>query len=324
LHLSGEINWPCFQPVSFLLRAWQGGTDSQGQAQLTEVKNLIRTIQGELEIDQPDNKSGRVNNEEYPKFRSLENSYVYYGKSDIQNGVYDQENFYFELEPFLMDSLSSFRNEDLKFKGKLVSAGIFPDIEEILVLQDDYSLGINHKLRDTGLPAYGGRGVYYRDLMLDNSGLRGNGRLEFITSVFHSDDFLFLPDSMNARTNEFLINKQSTGVEFPSAESRNNSVQWLPYDEVLTVSQTDNNFKLFDGQAELEGKLSISPSGLAGEGTVNLENASISSENYKIRSESFIADSSSLFIQVPDRSDRALIAGGLSATVDMGTRHFLK
>ncbi len=302
---------------SLSLNAWIYGADREEQSRLAEVKNLIRTVTGVLEIDKADNKSGRVNNPEFPIFNSTEKSYVFYEKPEIHRGVYKSQDFYFELEPFRMDSLSTFRNEYIDFRGKLVSAGIFPDIEEMLVLQEDHSLGINHTFHETGIPVYGGKGTYFDDIRLSNDGLRGSGRLNYIESEMFSDDFVFFPDSVNSLTDLFLIHKQSQGVEFPSLRSKNNIVQWLPYEDIMTVRQTDNTFTLFDDRAELDGSLNIKKTGLSGSGTLSLENAAITADNYEIKSESFSTDNSKLFLKMPGKPAGSLIAEGVSADVDL-------
>ena len=48
----------------------------------------------------------------------------------IQNGKYQRKNFYFQLDPFTIDSLDNFSNEGLTFKGKMETAGIFPTFKE--------------------------------------------------------------------------------------------------------------------------------------------------------------------------------------------------
>jgi hypothetical protein len=315
---SYEINLQNIDSIS--LRAWLEERDMYGDQLLTDVKNLIRNLTGRLYIDQPDNKSGRINNPDFPRFTSTGNSYVFYDKPYIQKGVYKEESFFFELEPFEMDSLSRFRNESLQFKGKLVSAGIFPDIKENLTLQEDFSLGINFIIPATGIEAYGGKGILYDQINLSNRGLKGDGRLEYLTTVLYADDFLFLPDSMNTVTNEFVVRKQTTGVEFPSARSKNNLVQWLPYDDKMSVLQTDNSFELFDEQAELHGSLTVRPSGLTGSGTINLLNASISSDIYSLRSESFHTDSCNLELKIPENEIKTMTGNDLAADVDFKSR----
>lgn len=307
------------QVDSISLRAQLEETDAYGQARLTQVRNLIRNVTGELYIDKPDNKSGRVDYPEYPKFSSTEMSYVFYEEAHIQKGVYKSANFYYELDPFLMDSLNTFRNEELRFGGRLVSAEIFPNIEETLVLQKDFSLGINHKVPENGLPAYGGRGIWFSDISLSNEGLRGNGRLEYLTSVFYSEDFVFLPDSANAKVNEFRVKRQDAGVEFPEVISKNNIVQWLPYDDLLDIIPTDIPFTLYGNRAELDGKLQLRSTGLEGSGVISLNNADITSQNHILKSESFTADTSNIKLKLPDRELAALVAGNLSAHVDLNS-----
>ncbi|MFO7924306.1 MAG: hypothetical protein R6U58_11495 [Bacteroidales bacterium] len=302
---------------SISLRAWLDGTEREDQERLAEVRNLIRNVTGELYIDEPDNKSGRIYNQEFPKFRSNDNSYVFYEKPHIQEGVYKSENFYFELEPFFMDSLNTFRNEDLRFEGKLVSAGIFPDIEEMLTLQDDFSLGIKHSLPRSGIPAYEGKGVFYDHITLSNEGLRGRGRLEYITSVLYSDDFLFLPDSMNTYTSDFRMSKQTAGTEFPAVRSANNIVQWLPAEEIMTVRQTEDNFSMFEDRAVLEGSLIIRDGGLEGSGQIGLMDATLTSDSFLFKAASFSSDTSSLTLKMPARTDASLSAANLSVVVDI-------
>lgn len=296
-------------------------TDSYGQARFTNVRNIIRNITGELNIDKPDNKSGRIDYPDLPKFTSTGNSYVFFEKPQIQNGAYRSEDFYFELDPFVMDSLNTFRNEKLSFNGKLISAGIFPVIEEVLTLQEDYSIGITHSISPEGMPVYGGKGIYYHNIQLSNDGLKGSGKLNFLTAELHSEDFLFLPDSMNAVTSDFIIQKQTTGIEFPAVNSKNNIVQWFPEKEVMKVSQTDYNFALFDDQTELKGALNISSSGLSGSGSIILGKASISSELFLFGTESFSADFSNFMIHDPDKPELSLSSSGLSTNFSMKDRN---
>jgi hypothetical protein len=304
---------------SLSLRIRMDETDMYGQARLTSVRNLIRNVTGELTIDKPFNKSGRVNHHDYPKFTSAGNSYVFYDHPRIQNGVYIKDGFYFELYPFTLDSLNSFRNDEIRFKGRLIS-GIFPEIEEMLTLQDDHSLGLKHSAPEDGLPVYDGKGTYYYDLKLSNNGLRGSGRLNYLTSELYSADFLFLPDSMNAVTNDFFVVKQTGGTEFPDVTSKNNLVQWLPGKETMTVRRQDNNFSMFDDQAELNGMLMITPSGLGGSGLINLGNAEITSGNYLFKSESLKSDNSLFVFRNPEKPANTLSAEGLTSYIDLETR----
>jgi hypothetical protein len=305
---------------SLSMRVRLDETNLQGQARLVSVKNLIRSVSGELSVDQPNNKSGRVSHPDFPKFSSTGNSYVFYDHPHIHKGVYRQDDFYFKLYPFTLDSLNTFSNEELRFRGSLISAGIFPDIEDMLTIQDDFSLGINHTAPETGLPVYKGKGAYFHDLNLSNAGLRGSGKLDYLTSVLYSEDFLFLPDSMNTTTNDFFVEKQITGIQFPAVSSQNNYVQWLPDEDLMVVLQKDEGFSMFNDQAGLRGSLNITPSGMSGSGSFSLDNAEISSDDYIFRAESFNASNSRFVLHNPDKTAIALHAGGLDSFIDLEMR----
>jgi hypothetical protein len=116
--------------------------DAYGEYPLVKVKTVIENINGNLEIDNPANKSGRKPFPKYPIFNSFKDSYAFYNKKQIQGGKYPKDKFYFHLEPFTIDSLDNFSNEGLVFKGSMETAGIFPTFKESLTLQSDYSLGL--------------------------------------------------------------------------------------------------------------------------------------------------------------------------------------
>ncbi|MGZ4034504.1 MAG: hypothetical protein ACXVP4_06530, partial [Bacteroidia bacterium] len=133
--------------------------DAYGEYPLVKVRTVIENINGDLEIDNPANKSGRKNFPSYPIFNSFKESHAYYDKKSIQNGKYPKDKFYFKLDPFTIDSLDNFSNEGLVFKGTMETAGIFPTFKESLTLQPDYSLGFVTQAPPGGYPMYGGKGT---------------------------------------------------------------------------------------------------------------------------------------------------------------------
>ncbi|MGB0368425.1 MAG: hypothetical protein ACPGD8_03405, partial [Flavobacteriales bacterium] len=200
---------------SLRLKVPDGQPNEQGRQKLRAVKTVLRDLTGELLVDRPDNKSGLVDHSRYPVFNSTDDSFVYYNKRSIQDGVYDKEEFYMHLKPFSVDSLENFTKEGLEFEGNFVSAGIFPDFEETLRLQPDFSLGFVRETPTEGLEMYGGKGNYKATIKLSHEGLRGDGDLEYLTSVSKSDDFIFYPDSVNGIAQDFKVTKQKTPVEYP-------------------------------------------------------------------------------------------------------------
>ncbi|MDP1744638.1 MAG: hypothetical protein Q8L90_03615, partial [Bacteroidota bacterium] len=195
--------------------------DAYGEFPLVKVKTVIEKINGNLEIDNPDNKSGVKPFPKFPIFNSFKDSYAYYSKKQIQNGKYPKDKFYFHLDPFTIDSLDNFSNEGLIFKGEMVTADIFPVFRESLKLQQDYSLGFITQSPAAGYPVYGGKGTYNSAIKLSNQGLKGAGTLSYVTSVATSNDFIFYPDSTKAIAQVFDIKEQKTKPEFPKIHGEN-------------------------------------------------------------------------------------------------------
>lgn len=293
------------------------GYDDFGRAVLGNVQNLIEHVTGELKIDDPGNKSGAKEFAQYPIFDSRERSYVFYDDPLIQKGVYNRDNFYFELDPYVIDSLDNFNKDDMKFKGKLVSAGIFPDISESIVsLQDDMSLGFEHELPPGGLPLYGGKGRFYDEIRLSNKGLKGKGKLDYITSTSRSEEFFFFPDSVNATANEFIIKKKTSGVQFPKTSCVGNYIHWEPYNEVLYAYKRNTPFTMFNDTTTLTGDLELRPKGLTGHGKMDFRSAELTSNRFSYLADVFAADTADFYLKSLHANIFTVMTENVNARVD--------
>ncbi len=274
-----------------------GQHDNYGLPVISVVKNRLEHVTGEIWIDKPDNKSGRKNYPDYPIFKSNESSYVYYSKKSIQNGVYEKDDFYFEVYPFVLDSLDNFNAAALVFEGEFSSAGIFPNFEQKLSLQPDRSLGFHQKTPPQGYPVYNGKGTYFADIWLSNKGLKGEGRLEYITSITESEDFNFFPDSMNTDSKTFEIKQKTTPTEYPQVNSRNNYIHWLPYIDEMYAYQSDIKFTMFNDTTSLMGDLLLTPSGLSGWGKMDLKNSDMKSDLFTYKAYDIFADTADFYLK---------------------------
>ena len=195
--------------------------DVYGHDILTPVRTVIEAVSGDLRIDDPSNKSGirKDSFPEFPIFSSHYDSYAYYDKKSIFNGVYNRDRFSFHLEPFTIDSLDNYSGKGLWFAGTFESAGIFPSFDDTLRLQKDYSLGFNRKTPDEGFAIYGGKGKYYNAIHLSHKGLKGSGDFEYLTAKASANEIFFFPDSTNLYTQTFEISEVLTGIEFPEVNN---------------------------------------------------------------------------------------------------------
>ena len=270
---------------SIAFRVLLDSVDNYGKMVQKPLTSIIRMTSGYIYIDKPNNKSGLKNNPQFPIFVTTRPSFVYYDKADK---AYSSNTFYFEVLPFTFDSLNTYNAKDLRLKGKFSSGGIFPDLEQTLTVQKDYSLGFNFEQPVTGLPAYDGKGKLDITLTLSNAGLHGRGSLDYLTSKTVSEDFKFYPDSMNTDAKSFDITK--TPPKYPYVSVDTARIRWKPKQDKMLVKNLKDPFIVINDQTKLAGNLDLRPTGLKGNGTMDLTTAVMHSTDFNYGSEEINAD----------------------------------
>jgi len=277
-----------------------GEFNQYGEPILTRIDNNIEDMTGELLIDDPQNKSGLESFPQYPTFTSKENSYIYFDDKNIQGGVYHRDEFYFELEPFTIDSLDNFRPEAISPDGTFYSAGILPPLQMQMTLRDDNSLGFYMETSVEGFPLYGGVGTFHNGIEMSNRGLVGYGSFDYLTSTTWSDAFLMHPDSVLAVSDRFLIRELVDTVSFPYVENDVISMNLNPANGLMEVKDLGNNFKIFNDSTFHGGNLALRPDGLSGDGVMALPDARLESDHFVYNYQSIYADSAG--VQLKDNS----------------------
>lgn len=294
----------------------KAGVDNWGRRVLANVENVIENVTGDVIIDKPDNKSGLKSNPTYPIFKSEKESYVYYDDYNIQRGKYIRDRFFFVVDAYEIDSLNDISPESMGYDGVLHSADIFPDIRQTLSLQPDYSLGFHHNTPDAGFQAYKGKGQYFADIYLSNQGLRGKGKLEYLTSTTVSDDFIFYPDSTNATTKSFDIEKQVSAVQYPKVTIDEVYLHWLPYDDELHSNTIKQPFTMYEDKSLHTGRILYTPNGLSGEGTSVYYKGELSSSKINFLADRFNADTASFKLNSFNQGKLSLSTDSVNAKVD--------
>jgi len=282
-----KIEMPNVDSVRLTVEMDQENKDARPR--LKKVTTVIEEVVGTLKIDRPDNKSGLESLKEYPIFTSHEESKVYYERSTIQSAAYKRENFYFTLDPFVFDSLDNFGNDRINFQGTFTSADIFPEFREELTLQEDYSLGFIRETPNTGFEVYRGKGKYFNTVKMSHEGLRGDGKLKYLTSTTKSDDFLFLPEEMKTIATSFVIEEQMGSVQYPPTTGTNVSQVWSPYEDNLHCESTKDPFIMYDG-SKMTGSLELTPEDLVGSGLFAFDQAELESKTFRFNFSDFESD----------------------------------
>lgn len=305
---------------SLSLRVKTGQTDNYGQSVIKGISNLIEQVTGELLLDDPGNKSGLNDFPQYPVFTSREDGFVYFDEPSIQKGVYGKKDVYFAVYPFTIDSLDNFSKEGMQLKGKFESGGMLPPLEQTLSLRNDFSLGFYYKAPPEGIPVYNGKGTFYNDVEMSNRGLHGYGQLDYITSTTHSDDFLFHPDSVMTVSRDFLIRKQTAGTQYPLVKSSNNRITWYTKADQFFAYKKDKDFTMFSDTVRLSGDLLLQPSGLTGNGRMDLVDARMKSKLFTYKAEKILSDSSDFLLAGPTVEKPALNTDDVNLNIDFDSR----
>jgi len=296
------------------------GFDYYGRSSQRKIKSTVSELSGFLEIDDPNNKSGKRTLAEFPRLTSNTTSYVYYDHPFTQNGAYERELFYFQLDPFEIDSVNQLTRDNITFTGNFHS-GIFPDIKEQLIVRPDYSLGFVRKSDDQGYPIYNNHATFTNNIDLSNEGLKGNGILKWQSTTAVSEDFTFLPLNTVGLAHKFNIDAVESGIEYPDVQGSYTSIDYKPFEDKLIAKMQEEPFTLYQNETSLEGSLTVTPNGLEGSGVLSMPKANLSAKLFSLGHHIVIADSSDFnLIEDPSANSVNFRTENLLSTIDFETR----
>ena len=251
-----------------------------GQYATPKIGNTLTDLSGLVQLNEPDNKSGRQKLPGYPRLSSTRPAKIFYDKNQLPGedgrvNIYDKDLFYFTVDTFTFEDINAITNSNLPLNGVLTS-NIFPEIRHELSIRDDYSLGFVMDTPPDGLPIYGGKATFYKTIDLSNSGLRGVGDLVYsaskstsyaqpdsegkITGYTTDDYFRFFLDHTEGNTRQFDVHKSTTSPVFPGVElgeaqsfrDANNipqpgktQLKFFPQVDRLDVRNTVGKFQMF-------------------------------------------------------------------------------
>ncbi len=238
---------------------------------LRKVESVLSNTYGRILIDSSNNKSGLKNYPHYPIFIAERGSEINYDRAGTHNHAYKADKFKFEIDPFTIDSLDNFTIAGFGFGGTLVSDGIFPDIKNTARIQPDFSLGLVDKVN---LPMYGGKGSGNLTINLSNRGFYAKGDLLYQTSISRSPEYLLLPDATVGNSTSFDLPESA---KYPLVSGYNVRTEWYPKQDKMFQTKLDSNFKIFKSAYDFEGKLTLSPADLRGDGKLLWNEAAFSS-----------------------------------------------
>lgn len=296
-----------------------GEYDEDNDPIYVPLKSKIEGLTGYLVIDSTNNKSGKESHPEFPIFTNREISYVYY--DFIRDSCYIRDKFYFELDPFTIDSLITYDPYTSDLQGRLISADIFPTFDEHLEIQPDLSLGFQKMTPDAGYDIYKGKGHYNDSILLSNNGLLGRGHVEYLFTAFNSNDILFTPDSLNAITDSFNMDETTyNGHSYPMVEGYDNDIHWLPYADSMFIKMRTVPFLMYADKSSMKGNLILTPEGLQGDGSFEFNEAVLTSTQFNFEANSLSSDTMGMQIKSLDEDRVTFNTPNVSGNVDFEKR----
>ncbi len=293
-----------------------GEIDNNGFPIGRGILSSIENVTGDLLIDAPANKSGRAHIPFFPALNTTQSSFVYY--EEALDSAYRKDSFYFELFPFSLNYLAYLKDKDLIFPGNLYSASIFPTLQDTLELMEDRSLGLDKRSPDAGWPAYLNRGIYIGDILLDQTGLRGEGLLKYLMARIEAEDFVFAPTWTSASAEEFNLTEIRTGQPaVPRVLGEDVAVYWKPYGDSLQISPQSEPFNIYQGDDHtLDGALVLTPELLKGEGVLEWSSGLMESDAYRFGPNSVQSDTTSIAIKIQESGEVAIASKNMAGSVD--------
>lgn len=322
-----QLSLPEIDSIQF--QAIDPAKSKQNKPSLVRIESQIEKASGTLQIDHPSNKSGRKNLKiPYPVFKSLKPSFVFYDRKGRYRKKYNRTGFYYQLEPFTLFNLDYFMIDSLNLKGIFYSDKIFQPLRKPLSIRPDYSLGLDVYTPKSGENIFlrdgKGKGRFTGRLDLSHQGFRGDGRIEYLTSISFTDtlnradttDFLFFPDQALGQVLAFSLPETRKPVEYPQVSGRHIREDWRPYADLMVLKAQKYPFDMYKGIMRFEGNLILKPDGLDGQGDASFDKARLSSLSYSFGASTLKADSASFTLRTPDDKNIALKAVNYDTEVD--------
>lgn len=280
----------------------------------------IENVSGCVYIDLPSNKSGRKVIPYYSILDCYTESYKYWESPSIQNRQYTRDRLYFELDPFMIDSLETFSMVGLEFHGVFYSDSTFPPFRDTLKIVPDGSYGIQEVFAQ-GIPVYKGKGKFFGRVAMDNFALHGRGEVHYLTGQVQADTFIFHFDSCMAEKARLILpQSQYALARYPKVEAEDLRFIWYPYQGQMVLETGSKPAILYGGEASFRGRFIYTPEGLLADGIIETGEARISSANFTLLPENFKAgDSRFVLLDPKGKKDTAFIAEGVDLDYSIKT-----
>lgn len=260
--------------------------------------NQISGLRGIVYIDEPTNKAGKPSRRtDFPILSSVAPSKICYNDPSIIKGAYDSTRFYYLVSTFELDSLDNFNEHSFELQGGLISAGIFPKIDQAVKIMNDYSLGFITEAPAEGYPFYETNSRYKNQIYLSHNGLQGAGSIDFLHTTAVSKKLTFLPDSTIGLV-AFNAPEQKSSTRYPLAKSQKAYMSFEPrLDRLRIASYGEEPLLLFTEGVYMNGEILIDRKAMTGKGTMFYKEAQLAASDFIYTNEDIFSENASFVLR---------------------------
>ena len=290
-------------------------TSAKDAQKAVQMKSKLYDLKGRILIDKPDNKSGKIKNEEYPIFKSEADGFIYY--DNISEGGYPQDSFKFITNPFEIENLKSPEDERFEISGTLKTSGIIPDLDISLSVQKDLTFGFSDYTFEKEEPLYNNLGSGKLTLSLNNQGLKAKGDISYKKLAGVNTDFRFYMNSAKGSAKGVLLEKTSQATGF---EVTNVAFVWNTGAQDNFVTKTkEDPFFMYNDELSLLGETKYEGDSLTGKGTSKIQFTNISSKSYHFKEKHAFVDTGDFFL-TKEEAGFDFLSTGVGMDVDWEQR----
>ena len=275
--------------------------DNYGSYRAQRIKTPIDSVEGQLFINEANNKSSKANYPNYPYLKTEKKSYVFYDDKNIQKGLYSRDKFYLKLDTFKILKMSEVNKNILKkqFKGHFHSFPIFTVITPKIIIQKDLSIGFSTYTPQRGLKLFSNLN-YKGSLKLNYQGLKGSGIISDDNLSFRSKNITFWLDSLFSLKSDVKIDKVKR-KNTPSLKGNEVDVVYYPKDYSLKLFVKNPNFiSIYDGKVKSKGDFTVNvgDKDIYAKGKLNYGGIEMTSSMYRFKEDYF--DAKSIDLEIKD------------------------
>ena len=281
------------------------------------LNNHLTGTSGNLYLNKATNRSGHEKTDAYPYFVTDTEATVYFDGEDVLDGAYDK-SVKFIIPPLEVDSVDREDPSTIKFPGTFNSGDIFPPFEDTLDIQKDRSLGFVHHIPEEGYNLYNTGARTYEKITLNSRGIRGGGKIDFLTSTLYSRDFIYYPDSVTADAQKGEIRPGSLGeASYPDAQLGAFRMYWLPRKDSMYLRTVNEPFKFYNATAELTGEANITAKGVYGSGLISTRGSTAESKAFAFEELSYSARHATFKVLTDDPEKPAMEGENIGLHFDL-------